>query len=80
MHLLSNGEFNQISNAVSNGVFDTINANTGAFGQVISKMVNARDMMANSGLFETINVDATTSNSFLHLILMRHVYLQVLFL
>lgn len=51
----------RFSNAVSNGVFDTINANTGAFGQVISKMVNARDMMANSGLFETINVDATTS-------------------
>lgn len=50
-----------MSNAIANGVFDTVSANIGTFGQLISTTVNARDLLANSGLFDKVNVDETTS-------------------
>ena len=42
------------SGAISNGVFDTINANRGIFDDVISKTINVQQLMAQSGLFETV--------------------------
>ena len=45
---------NTFSGAVSNGVFDTINANRGIFNDVISKTINVQQLMAQSGLFETV--------------------------
>ena len=57
----------RFTGAVSNGVFNTVNANTGAFGEVLARTINGRDLLANSGLFETINVDSTTSKTVLAL-------------
>ena len=34
--------------AVSNGVFDTVSANVGSFGQVLAQTINAKELMANS--------------------------------
>lgn len=56
-----------LNNAITNGVYDTISANTGTFGEVISKIVNGKTILGESGLFETINVDATTSKTVLAL-------------
>ena len=48
------------SNALSNGVYNTISANTGTFGEVLSKTINAQQLMAESGLFERVIADDGT--------------------
>ena len=49
------------SGAISSGVFDTVSANVGTFGKLLAKSLNAQEIMANSGMFQTIKVDETTS-------------------
>ena len=46
---------NVFNNTISNGVYDTISANTGIFNNLIAKTINVQQLMANSGLFETID-------------------------
>ena len=52
---------NKFTGAISSGVFDTISANKGVFNELMTKSLNAQEIMANSGVFKTINTGSTTS-------------------
>lgn len=49
------------SGAISSGIFDTVSANKGTFTELLAKNINVQELMANSGMFQTIKVDETTS-------------------
>ncbi|HAU86812.1 MAG TPA: hypothetical protein DCW90_15380, partial [Lachnospiraceae bacterium] len=49
------------SGAISSGIFDTVSANKGTFTELLAKNINVQELMASSGMFQTIQVDETTS-------------------
>lgn len=55
--IINSGSMNS---AISNGVFDTIQANLGVFGNIVAGSVNANEILANSGMFETVIADDGT--------------------
>ena len=45
-----------LTNAITSNVFDYISANKGTFNELLAKTINVQDLMANSGMFQTIEV------------------------